>query len=254
MSNGMAALVTVDHVWAGYAREAILRDVSLQVSQGEFVGIIGPNGGGKTTLLRVILGLLAPRQGLARTLGEEPMRMREARKKIGYIPQVNALNWNFPVTVRDVVMMGRYGRIGLRNPGAADHAAVEAALERAGMSELANRRINELSGGQRQRTLVARALAQDLELLVMDEPTNGLDPAVVEQLEEIYVGINRDGATLLTVTHDLQMVPRFHRVVVINRTILAEGTPAEILDAQRLGQTFGRQLHRQGHRQQEAQV
>jgi zinc transport system ATP-binding protein len=232
-------VIELEHVYVAYHQRLVLEDVSLRVEKGQFVGVIGPNGSGKTTLLKAILGLVRPTRGQVRVFGVPPWELDGGRSRIGYVPQIVDIDSRFPIHVADVVMMGRYRRIGLlRRPGPADREAVRWALAQVGMQALADRQIGELSGGQRQRVFVARALAtlrqaQDTaepELLLLDEPTTGFDVAMTEGLYQLLHQLHRSlDLTLLLVSHDVGVVSQFvDQVACISRRLVAHGRPDEM--------------------------
>ncbi len=245
-----APTLELDDVWVGYngrlapggggPRHA-LEAVTVHVERGQRVAVVGPNGAGKSTLFKVIVGTLRPDRGRVRVFGHGPA----GHVCIAYVPQRNQVDWNFPVTVEDVVMMGRVGQIGLlRRPGKGDWAAVRAALDRVGASDLAHKRIGELSGGQQQRVFLARALAQQAELLLLDEPLNGLDIPTQEAIMGILDDLRRDGVTVLLATHDLDMAAeRFDRIMLLNRRVIALGTAADALHADNLLRAYGGHLY-----------
>jgi manganese/iron transport system ATP-binding protein len=229
--------IRVEGVWAGYDGHTALEDIGFAVPKGSIVGLIGPNGSGKSTLIKVILGMHRPWQGRVRILGRE---ISAARRLLGYTPQIEVVDWQFPVTVRDVVMMGRYGRLGpLRRPTAADREVVARCLERLQLTELADRQIGELSGGQQRRVLIARALAQEPQVLLLDEPMAGLDPAIQHELMTLFEGLRDEGKTLLVATHDLSCVTGcFNRVLLLNKRQVAYDEPAKIFTAELLNEAF----------------
>jgi ABC-type Mn2+/Zn2+ transport system ATPase subunit len=198
---------------------------------GEALGIVGPNGSGKSTLLKTIAGLLTPAGGTLSVLGSSPKNL--APGSIAYVPQVEAVDWSFPATVWDVVAMGRFARLRFWEPfGASDRVAVERALDLVNMSALAARHIANLSGGQQQRTFVARAIAQDPRLLLLDEPTTGVDAATEEALRRIVRELVGRGLPVLMATHDLDRVDEwFDRLLVVDRRVLAQGTPREVVES-----------------------
>jgi zinc transport system ATP-binding protein len=232
--------VEFDHVSVAYGMELVLEDVSFQVAKGEFVGILGPNGAGKTTLLKAILGLVKPIQGTIRIFGHS--RGGDGTHAIGYVPQVAHIDPNFPVHVWDVVLMGRFGRLGLfRRPARQDREIAWRALEQVGMEDLAHRQIGQLSGGQRQRVLVARALALEPELLLLDEPTAGIDTAMAESFYEFLNELHRNLAlTILLVSHDVTVVSQYtDQVACLNRRLMVHGKPEEVLDRVTLECMYG---------------
>lgn len=213
----------------------VLSDVDLTVGAGELVGLIGPNGAGKTTLLRAVLGLVRRRAGTVTVCGH-PVDSR----RIGYVPQRHEFAWDFPISVRDAVLSGLTGSLGwLRRPRLEHQRAVEQALVRAGMDDLATRPVGELSGGQRQRVLVARALALRPELLLLDEPFTGLDMPTQEVLTDLFRTLAGEGEALLMTTHDLVAArSECDRLVLVNRTVIASGTPAALSDPDPWIRTF----------------
>jgi ABC-type Mn2+/Zn2+ transport system ATPase subunit len=239
--NGGSPALEIRRLWAGYGRTTALQDVNLHVSQGAILGIIGPNGSGKSTLFKVILGLLAPWRGEVSILGR-PSAVQ--RSLVGYMPQMELVDWDFPVTVGDVALMGRYGRLGLfRRPGRADRRAAEEALDRVGMGGLGKRLIGELSGGQRRRVLLARALADGPRLLLLDEPLSGLDATSQHQLLDILRNLQAQGTSVVLTTHDLSCVSSAcHHAACLNRYVVAYGTPGEVLTERVLSETFGTHL------------
>lgn len=219
------------------AGRQVLSDVQLTIGAGELVSIIGPNGAGKTTLLRALLGLV-PASGTISIVGQEPER---AYRDIGYVPQRHEFAWDFPVSVTQAVMSGRTRHIGwFRSARRADHAAVARALRLAEISDLAHRTVSQLSGGQRQRVLIARALACDPKVLLLDEPFTGLDVPTQELLTSLYLDLVHEGVTIVMTTHDLaQAMVHSHRIVLVNRTIIADGPPAKLRDLGLWEQVFG---------------
>lgn len=216
-----------------YDADAGIEHVTFCVQPGESVAVIGPNGAGKSTLMKAIMGLLQPRAGQI-----------IVNRPLGYVSQYEAVNWDFPVTVRDVVMMGRTRRVGwLRWPGRAHWQAVDAALERVGMADLAGRQIGELSGGQRRRAFIARALAQEAEILVLDEPFSGVDASAQADMMDMLDVLRRDGMTILLSTHDLGLAfRRFDRVLAMRYHLVAYGPPAEVYTPDVLAQVYGSRL------------
>ncbi|MDQ2993040.1 MAG: ABC transporter ATP-binding protein [Candidatus Eremiobacteraeota bacterium] len=205
-----------------------LDDVTLTVAPGEAIGIIGPNGSGKSTLLKTIAGLLAPASGSIAVFGQKPRSL--APGSIAYVPQIEAVDWSFPATVRDVVSMGRFPRLQpWQRFGARDREAVSRALEVVHLEQLADRHIANLSGGQQQRAFVARAVAQEPRLLLLDEPTTGVDAATEEAIRQVVRELVEAGLPVLMTTHDLDRVDVwFDRLMVLDRRILAIGTPSEV--------------------------
>ena len=214
-----------------------LDDVSFQLTQGERVAVVGPNGAGKSTLFKVIAGVHHPTKGEVKVYGCGP----GGHICIAYVPQRSQVDWTFPVDVTDVVMMGRIGKLGLlRWPGARDWGYVGQCLELVGMADLADRQIGELSGGQQQRVFIARALAQEAELMLMDEPLTGLDLNSQEDIFRILEELRRRHVTVMIATHDLnQAAERFDRLMLLNRRLLGLGQPDEVFTPERLMQAYG---------------
>ncbi|HXF61199.1 MAG TPA: metal ABC transporter ATP-binding protein [Caldilineaceae bacterium] len=224
-----------------YDGRLALEDITFQVQQGEQVAVVGPNGAGKSTLFNVVAGILKPQQGSVRIYGSGP----RGHTCVSYVPQRNRIDWRFPVTVADVVLMGRIGKIGLlRRAKRQDWEQVEAALAQVEMLPLAHRQIGELSGGQQQRVFLARALAQEAELVLLDEPLSGLDLPSQEAILRILAQLRGQGITLLVATHDLsQAAEQFDRMMLLNRRIIAYGPPGEVLTPEHLTRAYGGQMH-----------
>jgi len=232
--------IELEHVYVAYGEQLVLEDVSLQVGRGEFVGILGPNGAGKSTLFKVILGLVKPVRGAVRIFGK--LQGSNGSIPIGYVPQLAQIDPSFPVRVRDVVMMGRYGRIGLvRRPSREDREAVRRALQRVEMLDLAHRQIGQLSGGQRQRVLVARALALEPRILLLDEPTSSMDVSVAEGFYEFLNELHHSmDLTILLVSHDVTVVSQYtDQVACLNRRLMVHGKPGEVMDQVALECMYG---------------
>jgi zinc transport system ATP-binding protein len=220
----------------------VLEDVSLQVRRGELLGVLGPNGSGKTTLLRTILGQLRPVSGEVLVFGAPPAGLGAERHRLGYVRQEALVDPAFPIRVLDVVLMGRYGRLGLvRRPGAEDREAARYALERVGLLEMAARPLADLSGGERQRVFLARALAGEPEVLLLDEPTTGVDVAASESFYEFLHGLQREmELTLVLVTHDIGVISaHVDQIACLNRRLVAHGKPRECLTEEALDAMYG---------------
>ena len=218
-----------------------LQDITFRVEAGERIAVVGPNGAGKSTLFKLIVGTLKPNQGEVNVYGQGP----GGHICIAYVPQRSQIDWAFPVTVEDVVMMGRVGQIGLfRWPHSRDWDLVKASLDRVNARHLAKKQIGELSGGQQQRIFIARALAQEAELLLMDEPLAGLD---VPNQEAIFVTLDSlrpDGVTVLVATHDLNLAAeRFDRMMLLNKQIVAFDVATAVLQPDNLLQAYGGHMH-----------
>jgi manganese/iron transport system ATP-binding protein len=236
-----APALSVRNLTVKYGSTVALDNVSFDVRRGDQVAIVGPNGAGKSTLFNAITGIAKPTRGQIEIYGSGP----EGHICIGYVPQRNRIDWRFPASVYDTVMMGRVGQIGLfRWPSKRDRAKVAAALEQVGLQELADRPIGDLSGGQQQRVFLARALAQEAELLLLDEPLTGLDTPSQEAILTILDDLRRLGTTMLIATHDLQQAAElFPLVMLVNRSIVAYGPAAEVLTANILTRAYGSHVH-----------
>ena len=233
--------VSITSLTAGYGDRAAITDVSLEIPAGSLTAIFGPNGGGKSTLLKCIAGLMKPWSGDVQVLSG-PVGMHARR--VAYVPQAEQVDWSFPVSVDEVVLMGRTPRIGpLGRASAADRAAVAEALERVEMSNLASRQIGELSGGQRRRVFIARALAADPDLYLLDEPVTGVDPVTQEKIMNILDAEAARGRTVIATTHDLACAAqRFHDVVALAGRVVAYGAAQLVLDREVLEKTYGGHL------------
>ncbi|MDR7418128.1 MAG: metal ABC transporter ATP-binding protein [Armatimonadota bacterium] len=234
-------LVAMEHVCFSYGGEQVLHEVSLTIQPGDFLGIIGPNGSGKTTLLRIMLGLARSECGHVRLFGIDVRDFRDWHR-IGYVPQkAVAFESRFPATVAEVVLSGRVGRTGLGRPfGPADHRAGLEALETVGMADFRDRLIGRLSAGQQQRVFIARALANHPELLVLDEPTVGVDPEAQEQFYSLLRRLNREmGTTLVLVSHDVAVIAKeVTQIACLNRTLVFHGSPDEAIRCGAVAQMY----------------
>ncbi|HEY9479497.1 MAG TPA: metal ABC transporter ATP-binding protein [Gemmatimonadaceae bacterium] len=229
----MTALITFDGVTLGYGRRPVLTGLGFEIPEGDFLGLVGPNGAGKTTILRAILGSLAPMSGSI---------TRADGLRFGYVPQRDQVDYNFPLKVVDVVLMGRYDRVGLaRRPGKLDHDRARAALEHVGIASLANEPLSALSGGQRQRCLIARALVGEPNLLILDEPTNGMDLVSTTQILALVRELHeRDGLTVLMVSHALNEVANYvRRIALVLEGAFRVGEVDEIMTEETLSEMYG---------------
>jgi manganese/zinc/iron transport system ATP- binding protein len=228
------------NVTVSYSGRPVLRSVSFDVPRSQMVGIVGPNGAGKTTLIKAILGLVEMDHGSVRIFSKP---IREMRRHIAYVPQTEGVDWDFPVTVLDVVLMGRYARMGLLGrPQRRDREAAREAIERVGMSDFIHRHIRRLSGGQQRRVFIARALAQEAEILCLDEPFAGVDAATEQAIFELTRDLTRREKTLLIVNHDLSVLNKFDLVMLLNQSIVAMGPPRQVVTEQNMSMTYGGRL------------
>ncbi len=230
--------VDVHDLTVAYRDKPVLWDIDLTVPSGLLMGIIGPNGAGKTTLIKAMLGLVTPVSGRVLIHGQP---YQANKRSVGYVPQRGTVDWDFPTTVFDVVMMGTYGQLGwFRRPGGVQHEATEDALQKVGMLDLAKRQIRELSGGQQQRVFLARALVQQAPVYLMDEPFQGVDAVTERAIIDILRELRNQGRTVLVVHHDLHTVPEyFDWVTLLNVRKIASGPMAEVFNADNLKATYG---------------
>jgi zinc transport system ATP-binding protein len=237
----MRPFVELEGVGVSYGEVRVLDGINLTVEPGDFLGIIGPNGSGKTTLLRVMLGLLEPQEGSVRLFGQPPASFREWRR-VGYVPQRAALDPSLPVTVQEVVASGLVASLGLfQRIGRAQRMRVREALARAGMEAHARARIGALSTGQQQRVLIARALVSDPELIILDEPTGGVDPEAQTSFYAMLHHLNREReVTLVLVSHDIGVVAKeVTKLACLNRRLIFHGRPGDFLSDAALTALYG---------------
>jgi manganese/iron transport system ATP-binding protein len=233
-------ILDVQHITVRYNGQAALEDITFHLHEGERVAVVGPNGAGKSTLFKVVAGVLQPGAGEVNIFGSRP----RGHICIAYIPQRSQVDWNFPVSVADVVMMGRSAKLGPLNwPHRKDWEFVQHALETVELSDLATRQIGELSGGQQQRMFIARALAQEAELMLMDEPLSGLDTPSQEGLLSLLDTLRSQNVTVMVATHDLDQAARhFDRILLLNHRMVAFDTPQNVLHTDNLLQAYGGRL------------
>lgn len=236
----MEHALSISHMTVSYGDKPVLWDVNLVIPQGKLAAVIGPNGAGKSTLLKAVLGLIPRASGEVCFWGEP----RLPKNRIGYVPQSESVDWDFPATVEDVVLMGRYGHLGLiKRPRKADREIVRGALEMVGMTPLASRQIQELSGGQQQRVFLARALAQQADLYLMDEPFKGVDAQTEKAIVEILKALKEQDKTVVVVHHDLQTVrDYFDWVTLLNVRLVANGEAEEVFHSRNVSRTYQAQI------------
>jgi len=229
--------IEVSHLTVSYGAVPALLDVSFAVPRGELIGVIGPNGSGKSTLIKTLLGFLDPDFGQIRLFGEPLTR---SRGRVAYVPQRGAVDWDFPVTVREVVRMGRYGHVPWwRNLSAEDRRIADESLGLVRMTEFAERQIGQLSGGQQQRVFMARAMAQGGDILLLDEPFAGVDAATERAILEVLLRTRDAGKTLVVVHHDLSTAARyFDSLLLLKQRLYAYGPPAKVLDPELLAEVY----------------
>lgn len=233
-------MLSVRGLTVSYETRPVLRSVSFDVPRGTLVGVVGPNGAGKSTLLKAMLGLIEPNAGTIRVVG---LPVDEARGQLAYVPQTEAVDWDFPVTVLDVVLMGRFGRLGMMGrPGAADRRAALRALAQVSMTPFVHRHIRQLSGGQQKRVFIARALCQEAEVLLLDEPFAGVDAATEQAIFDLMAKLTAEGKTLIVVNHDLSVLDRFDQILLLNQQVVAFGPTAQTVTDANLRRTYGGRL------------
>ncbi len=232
--------VSVRALTVSYGERPVLRSVSFDVPRGKLMGVVGPNGAGKSTLLKAMLGLIIPDGGTVRVQGLPVVNSRNA---VAYVPQTEAVDWDFPVTVYDVVLMGRYGRMGwFGRPGAADRQMALRALDQVSMIDFRSRHIRQLSGGQQKRVFIARALCQQADILLLDEPFAGVDAATEQAIFQLIDRLTADGKTLIVVNHDLSVLKRFDLILLLNQQVVAFGPTDQTISDENMRRTYGGRL------------
>lgn len=234
-------ILEVHDLTVSYDQRPVLWNVDLTVPEGSLVGVIGPNGAGKSTFIKAIMGLVPLSSGYVRLFDK---KLGEVRQKVSYVPQRESVDWNFPTDVMDVVLMGRYGKRGLfKRTNKEDRTVAQEALEKMGMLEFRHRQIAELSGGQQQRVFLARALAQQADLYLMDEPFAGVDAATEASIISLLKELKEQGKTIMVVHHDLGSVKEyFDRVIMLNTRLVASGPTEEVFTDEMLQETYGGKL------------
>ncbi len=234
--------VKIENLTVTYDKTSVLWEIDLEIPEGKLVGIIGPNGAGKSTLLKALIGLVKPLSGKIELFG---LPFGQVRQRVAYVPQRSAVDWDFPITVLDVVLMGRYGKLGFfKRPKIADREAAQRVLELVGLASFAQRQISQLSGGQQQRLFIARALLQEADIYLMDEPFAGIDMATEKALMTLLQQLKSQGKTLILVHHDLSSVTNyFDWVILLNTCLIAHGPPLDVFNADTLMRTYGRSSH-----------
>ena len=238
MSSVSVPAIEVNDLTVAYRDQPVLWDVDLVVPSGVLMAIVGPNGAGKTTLIKAVLGLVRTAAGQVRVFGRP---YREQRRELAYVPQRGSVDWDFPTSVLDVVMMGRYGALGwFRRPGARERELAIAALDQVGMTAFAGRQISQLSGGQQQRVFLARALVQDAQIYLMDEPFQGVDAKTERAIVTVLQALRADGRTVVAVHHALQTVPEyFDWAAILNVEKIASGPVDDVFTDENLRLAYG---------------
>jgi manganese/zinc/iron transport system ATP- binding protein len=239
--HSVAAPLSIHDMTVAYHRKPVLWDIDFDAPEGRLIGIVGPNGAGKSTLIKAVLDLVPRASGRVLFYGKP---YRQQLKLVGYVPQRESVDWEFPVHALDVVLMGCYGSIGwFKRPSRAHRATAMHALERVGMADFASRQISQLSGGQQQRVFLARALAQDARLYLMDEPFAGVDVATEKAIVQLLRTLRSQGKTVIVVHHDLHTVPQyFDHLILLNMRIVASGPTEVVFTEENLQQTYGGRL------------
>jgi manganese/zinc/iron transport system ATP- binding protein len=234
-------ILEVHDLTVSYDKKPVLWGIDFSLPKGNLIGILGPNGSGKSTLLKSIMGLIPISSGYIKLFDKE---IKDVRKKVSYVPQRESVDWDFPASVFEIVLMGRYGHLGLfKRPRKADKEMAMDALEKVGMTNFADRQISELSGGQQQRVFLARAIAQDAELYFMDEPFAGIDASTEKTIIELLRGMVRNGKTIVVVHHDLQSVSEyFDWLILLNLRLVASGPIEKTFTSENLNDTYGGKL------------
>lgn len=234
-------VLEIHDLTVSYGKTPILWNIDFSLPQGILAGIIGPNGAGKSSLIKAIMGLLKVNSGYIRIFDQE---MKTVRKKISYVPQRESVDWDFPASALDIVMMGTYHKLGLFNrPGKKEKALALQCLEKVGMEKFQSRQISELSGGQQQRVFIARALAQEAEIYFMDEPFAGVDISTENTIVELLKAMTKEGKTVIVVHHDIHSASRyFDWIIMLNMHLIASGPTEEVLNEALLQKTFGGKL------------
>jgi zinc transport system ATP-binding protein len=238
-ASSTESVIELSEVSFGYTSTAVVEDISLRINSGEYAAVVGPNGSGKSTLMKLMVGLLRPDEGVARLFGD-PSHQFDDGARIGYVAQHASASKEMPITVREVVQMGRFPHVGFGRLSSEDWDIVDRALDVVGMTAFASRRVTQLSGGQRQRAFIARALASEADLLVLDEPTVGVDIESVEAFYDLLDSLHQDGITVLLIEHDLGAVTdHAERVICLNREIYFDGPASEFVASDALARAFG---------------
>jgi manganese/zinc/iron transport system ATP- binding protein len=237
----MQPLLDIHDVTVAYHRKPVLWDVDLAIDRPQLAAIVGPNGAGKSTLIKAVLGLVPMASGRVEVFGQPVARVRQ---RIGYVPQRESVDWDFPVSVLDVVLMGTYGQLGwIRRPGSAQREWARQCLEKVGLAQYERQQIGQLSGGQQQRVFLARALAQKADVYFMDEPMAGVDAATERTIFQVLRDLRDEGKAIIAVHHDLRTVPQyFDYVVLLNVRLVAAGPREQVFTTENLRKTYGGRL------------
>ncbi len=246
-------MLEIQQLAVNYRGLNVLEHIDFRIEPGQLVGLIGPNGAGKSTLLKAMLGLIPSAKGTVKYCS---CPLCQHLEQVAYVPQRSQIDWDYPITVWNVVMMARTRQLGwFHRPGKAAKAIVEAALDRVGMLQLKHRRIGELSGGQQQRVFLARALAQQADLFLFDEPFTGVDKKTEAVLLEVFTELQAAGKILLISTHEWgQLLDRMDRILLLNQRLIADGSPQQVMTAANLQLAYGMPLHQYSDRDTSADL
>lgn len=237
--------IEITDVTVEYNNQRALEDVSLHIPRGAICGLVGMNGAGKSTLFNTLMGFVNPARGTI-TINDAHLNVAQKNGWVAYVPQSEDVDWNFPVTVGDVVMMGRYGFMGaLRIPSQKDHASVHQALERVHMTHYKDRQIGQLSGGQKKRVFFARSLAQEAQIMLLDEPFAGVDAKTEAEITNVLLELKKDGKTVLISTHELTSLSEYcDHVILLKKGVVAYGKTEDVFTPENISKTFDGMLHR----------
>ncbi len=235
-------ILEIHDLIVSYDQSPVLWNVDLSLPSGKLIGILGPNGAGKSTLIKAIMGLVTPSSGYVKIFDKT---LDEVRSKISYVPQRESVDWNFPASVLDVVMMGTYGKLGLfKRPGKKEKEIALSCLDQVGMMSFVNRQISELSGGQQQRVFIARALAQEADLYLMDEPFAGVDMSTETAIFNLLKDMTAQGKTVIVVHHDIHSAMHyFDWIIMLNLHLVASGPIEQVISEELLRKTYGGKLN-----------
>lgn len=230
-------IIEIKDLTVAYGESVVLEKINLDIERGDFIALVGPNGAGKSTFIKTILNFLKPLEGSIKINGKS---YKEERKKLAYVPQKGSVDWDFPTTLFDVVEMGCYGRVGFfKRINKEEKAKVREAIRQVDMLDFMDRQISELSGGQQQRAFLARALLQEAEIYLLDEPFQGVDAKTEKAIVEILKKLKSENKTVLVVHHDLQTVPLyFDKVILLNKSLIAKGKVEEVFTVENIEQTY----------------
>lgn len=231
------SIIEVHDLTVSYDRKPVLWNIDFELPKGKLIGIIGPNGAGKSTLLKTIMGLIQPNSGFVKTWGE---KVESCKKRIAYVPQRESVDWDFPASVLDIAVMGRYPHKGIfKRINNQDKELAFESLKKVGMQEFSRRQISQLSGGQQQRTFLARALTQDADLYLLDEPFAGVDISTEKEIISILKALKEQGKTIVVVHHDLKTVQEyFDHLVLINTALVGSGSTEEMFTEEKINNTY----------------